>query len=142
MTKSVPSGLQTHLEGEVTTVAVLWEMVRKDGTAFYFTDHDSDLVFAGNTYKASSGFTRSAIVNDASLSVDNLDVEGIFDNDDIKENELRAGLFDGSEIRMSLVNYEALTDGALKLRRGTLGEVVSTEQGFFKTELRGMNQRL
>src|SRR5690606_6756259 len=96
----------------------------------------------GNVYKASSGYSRTAIANDASLSVDNLDIEGVFDDEAITEEELRAGLFDQAEVRIFLVNWADPSMGALRMRRGWFGEVVLTEQGVFRTELRGMTQAL
>ncbi len=140
--KSTSTALAAHLAGPVTTLATCWRITRVDGTEFFFTDHDQDLPFEGNIYKASSGYSRTAIANDASLSVDNLDVEGVFDSDAITEEELRAGLFDQAEVRIFLVNWADPSMGALRMRRGWFGEVVLTEQGVFRTELRGMTQAL
>ncbi len=140
--KSVSTALAAHLAGPVTALACLWRITRLDGVEFYFTDHDRDIDFEGNTYRASTGYTRTAIANDASLSVDNLDVEGVFDSTAIREEELRAGLFDGAEVRIFLVNWMDPAQGPLRMRRGWFGEVLLTEQGTFRTELRGMTQAL
>ncbi|NWH08070.1 MAG: DUF2163 domain-containing protein [Alphaproteobacteria bacterium] len=140
--KSTSAALAAHLAGPVTTLATCWRISRVDGKEFFFTDHDRDLSFEGNVYKASSGYSRTAIANDASLSVDNLDVEGVFDSASITEEELRAGLFDQAEVRIFLVNWADPAMGALRMRRGWFGEVVLTEQGIFRTELRGMTQAL
>ena len=140
--KSVSAALAAHLAGPVTTLATCWRITRRDGREFFFTDHDRDLVFEGEVYKASSGYSRTAIANDASLGVDNLDVEGVFDSEAITEEELRAGLFDQAEVRIFVVNWADPSMGALRMRRGWFGEVVLTEQGVFRTELRGMTQAL
>ncbi|GAA0650966.1 hypothetical protein GCM10009424_29930 [Sphingomonas ursincola] len=140
--KSTSAALAAHLAGPVTTLATCWRISRIDGKEFFFTDHDRDLPFEGNVYKASSGYSRTAIANDAGLSVDNLDVEGVFDSEAIAEEELRAGLFDQAEVRIFLVNWADPAMGALRMRRGWFGEVVLTEQGIFRTELRGMTQAL
>lgn len=140
--KSVSAALATHLAGPVTTLACLWRITRVDGQGFFFTDHDRDLVFEGEAYKTSAGYSRTAIANDASLGVDNLDVEGVFDSEAITEEELRAGLFDQAEVRIFLVNWADPSMGALRMRRGWFGEVVLTEQGVFRTELRGLSQAL
>lgn len=61
----------------------------------------------------------------------------------IVEDEVRAGLFDGAEIRISLVNWEDPDGhGEIRLRRGTLGETRLTPQGYFHAELRGLSQPL
>lgn len=140
--KSTSPELALHLAGPVTTLATCWRITRRDGREFFFTDHDQDLAFEGNVYRASSGYSRTAIANDAGLGVDNLDVEGVFDDVAITEEELRAGLFDQAEVRILLVNWAEPAMGALRMRRGWFGEVVLTEQGVFRTELRGLTQAL
>ena len=121
--KSVSAALAAHLAGPVTTLATCWRITRRDGREFFFTDHDRDLVFEGDVYKASSGYSRTAIANDSSLGVDNLDVEGVFDSEAITEEELRAGLFDQAEVRIFLVSWADPSMGSLRMRRGWFGEV-------------------
>jgi len=139
--KTTTSGMNAHLGLEVTTIALLWKIVRQDGVEFYFTTHDQDILFpAGspqNTYRASGGFNKSAVSNQAGLNVDDMEVMAFFDDDSITVEELRAGLFDGAEVYVSAVNYADLSLGEVKLRRGWLGECIATPEGLFKTELRG-----
>jgi hypothetical protein len=142
MPKTVTIELANHLAGEVTTLATCWRISRRDGTVFRFTDHDRDLAFEDEVYQASTGYSRTAIANDSGMGVDNLDVEGVFDSAAVTEEELRAGLFDQGEVRIFLVNWADPSMGALRLRRGWFGEVVLTEQGVFRTELRGLTQAL
>jgi hypothetical protein len=140
--KAVSTALAAHLAKPVTTLATCWRITRADGAMFRFTDHDRDLVVEGEVYQASSGYSRTAIGNDAGMGVDNLDIEGVFDSAAVTEEELRAGLFDQAEVRIFLVNWADPSMGALRLRRGWFGEVVLTEQGVFRTELRGLTQAL
>jgi hypothetical protein len=59
------------------------------------------------------------------------------------EDEVRAGLFDGAEIAISLVQREDPDGhGEIRLRRGALGETRLTPQGYFHAELRGLSQPL
>jgi uncharacterized phage protein (TIGR02218 family) len=140
--KQATTQLTAHLAGPVTTLASCWEITRRDGQIFRFTDHDRDLEIAGALYAARFGHARTAISSDASMAVDNLNVEGIIDAESLREEELRAGLFDHAEVRIFLVNWAAPGMGALRLRRGWLGEVVLTDTGQFRTELRGLTQAL
>ena len=143
--KSISAGLTTHLGLTVTSLATLWQLTRTDGVQFFFTDHDEDIewpVSSGDIYLAASGYKRTAVANQVGLSVDNIDVEGVFDGNQLDEDELRVGLFDYAEIKMMVINYTDIADGILKLRRGRLGEVAYTPQGFYKAELRGMAQAL
>ncbi len=139
--KSTTASLAQHLAGEVTTLATSWKITRRDGVVQGFTDHVRDLEIDGVTYKAASGYTRTAIRSTADLAVDNLDVESVFSDDGITEADLRTGRYDFAEVRMFLVNYEDLGQGILKLRRGWLGEV-TIRDGMYEAELRGMTQRL
>ncbi len=140
--KDVSAQLAAHLVGPVTTLATCWSILRRDGVAFLFTDHDKDIAFDGKTYVARFGYTRTAVSSDSELSVDNLDVDGVFDDAAITEEDMRAGLFDYAEVRIFLVNWADPGMGALKLRRGWFGEVMLTENGMFRSELRGLTQAL
>lgn len=146
MTKSTSAGLRSHLDLTVTNLTTLWRIIRVDGVEFSFTDHDVDIPYDDGDglkiYKADTGYNRTAVANNVGLSVDNMDVVGLFDDVAIKEDELRAGLFDFAEIKVYLVNWDDLTQGDLKVRRGKIGEVVVTPQGYFRTELRGLTQQL
>lgn len=142
MTKTISPELDAHLDQEVTTLARCWNFTRLDGVNFYFTDHDVDLLFEGNTYVSANGFNASAVANNAGLSVDNLDIDGFFDDSSLTEQELRAGVFDYAQVRIFYVNYEDLTQGNCKMKNGRLGEVIFTQHGFFHAELRGIAQAL
>jgi uncharacterized phage protein (TIGR02218 family) len=141
MPKTTTAALAQHLAGEVTTLATCWKITRRDGIVLGFTDHVRDLEVDGVTYLAASGYTRTAIRGTADLAVDNLDVESVFSDDGITEEDLRAGKYDFAEVRMFLVNYQDLGQGILKLRRGWLGEV-TIRDGIYVAELRGMTQKL
>jgi uncharacterized phage protein (TIGR02218 family) len=106
-----------------------------------FTEHDADIIVDGVTYKAASGFTPSAIQSTSSLSVDNLDIEGMLDASSITEADIMAGRYDFAEIEIFMVNYADISMGKLKLRRGWLGEV-SLQKQQFVAEVRGLTQRL
>ena len=143
MAKNLTSAMRAHLDEETTRLAVIWRITRKDGQQFFFTDHDRDIVFGGDTYRADAGFARTAIRSDAGFAVDNLDLVGVFAEGGIVEDQVRAGLFDGAEIRVSFVNWDDPDGhGEIRLRRGTLGETRLTPQGYFHAELRGLSQPL
>ncbi len=139
--KTISTALATHIAGEVTTLATCWKLVRRDAVVLGFTEHDADIIVDGVTYKAASGFTPSAIKNTASLSVDNLDIEGMLDAGNITEADIMAGKYDFAEIEIFMVNYQDISAGKLKLRRGWLGEVALAKQQFV-AEVRGLSQRL
>lgn len=140
--KTISSGLSTHLDGEVTTLASCWRIVRRDGQEYYFTDHDRDITFEGNVYEAESSYDRTAIQNNAGFAVDNLDVAGILDSEKISAKEVRAGLFNRADVYVFVVNWMNPAQGALKIRRGWFGEVTMLDETQFTTEIRGLAQAL
>jgi hypothetical protein len=140
--KTASAGMIAHLESEAQTRATLWRIVRRDAAVYTFTDHNRDIVYGGETYAAALGYRRAAITSGADLAVDETELEGLLDSASISEAELRAGVWDGAEVRIFEVNWADLTQGELKLRRGTLGEVVIRDDGSFKSELRGLAQPL
>ena len=143
MPKILTPAMRAHLDEETTRLAAIWRITRKDGAQFFFTDHDRDIVFGGEIYRADAGFERTAIRSDAGFAVDNLDLVGVFAEGGIVEDEVRAGLFDGAEIAISFVSWDDPDGhGEIRLRRGTLGETRLTPQGYFHAELRGLSQPL
>lgn len=134
--KTIPSGMQAHLAGELTSLCSCWKVTRIDGQVFRFTDHDADVIVDGDTYVASVGYQRTAVANNSGANVDNVEVTFIgLDPDDI-----RAGLFDYAEVRMFLVNWADTSIGAINMRRGFIGELTTTSNGVGKGELRGLTQ--
>ena len=142
MSKAASAGMVTHLGEEVTSLATCSWLTRRDGVEFFFTDHDAAILYDGDTYRADSSYSRTAIQNDAGLAVDNLDIAGVFDTNEITEVDMRAGLFDYARVRLFTINWANISDGIVKMRSGYLGEVSFTTQGVFKAELRGLTQVL
>lgn len=140
--KTVSLDFEDHLDEELTTLATCWHIIRRDGVEFFFTDHDRNLIVDGDEYLCAVGYSRTAIANDMTLAVDNLDVMGFLDNETITDTDLRAGTFDFAQVYVFAVNWADLTMGILKQRRGWLGEVTMGENGVFKAELRGLTQAL
>jgi hypothetical protein len=140
--KTISSGMTSHLSQEVTTLCTCWKVVRTDGQVFGFTDHDQDIFFNGLNYESETGYNRTAIRSDASMSVDNLDVTGFLESDRISEYDLRNGLFDFAAVFIFVLNWKDLTINEVKLRRGWFGEVTLNTNGSFEAEIRGLHQAL
>ncbi len=139
--KTIPAALQTHLNGEVTTLATCWKLKLKSGTIMGFTDFEKDLVISSVTYQSISGFVGSAVSTSSDLAVDNMDLEGMLRSDAIKEQDIMAGIYDYAEIEIFQVNYNDVSQGVANLKRGRLGEVQVKGQNFV-VEVRGLTQSL
>ena len=136
--KTISMDMRDHLDEDVTTLATCWQIIRRDGTTFRFTEHDRDLIVDGENYLSFAGYARTSISTDEKLSVDNLDVQGFLDALGITEDDVRAGLYNRAEIRMFLVNWANTAMGDIRLRRGWIGDMITTRTGLFKSELRGL----
>lgn len=139
--KTVSANLLAHLGGEVTTLAMLFEIIRTDAVAKRFTSHDEDITFGGFVYESSASYSASAVQTTGDLSVDNVDVEVLIDSAGITESDILAGLYDYAALTIAQINYRTPGDGQIKLRTGRLGEV-SVRRAIFSAELRGLAQHL
>lgn len=149
--RALAGPLLTHLQSEVTTLATCWRVQRTDGALILGTEHDADITIAAGTYAgtylANAGITGSTVRSTADMSVDNLEVNGAIDPlgvsiIDLSAYDIEAGLFDDAAVTLFLVNWAEPDDGQIVLRTGTIGEINRTSDGQYKTELRGMVQRL
>lgn len=134
--RDIPAGLQNHLNTRQTTLAWCWRITRRDGTVMGFTNHDRTLTFDGTQFKASTGMLGTEVESSLGLSVDNMDVEGAIDSNDITEEDLIAGRYDNAQIEVYLVNWEDVSQRLL-LKSGNLGEV-KRGKVLFTAEVRGL----
>ena len=133
-------GLFEHLESGATTVARAWLLRRRDGVTMGFTDHDRDLSFGEEIYRAGTGLTAKALQQTTGLSVDNSEAMGALSDAAINEDDILAGRYDAAEVTAWLVNW-AETDERVMQFRGSLGEIVRAG-GAFQAELRGLTELL
>ncbi|MEM9969560.1 MAG: DUF2163 domain-containing protein [Pseudomonadota bacterium] len=136
----IADALADHLATCATTVCRCWAVERRDGVVLGFTDHDLPLNFDGIDFIASSGMTARAIEQTTGLAVDNTEAVGVLSDDAIREEDIRAGLFDGASVRIWLVNWANTTVRRL-IFRGALGEM-EREGAQFRVELRGLAEAL
>ncbi len=129
-----------HLQTAATTVCRAWQVTRQDGTRFGFTDHDQDLTFEGQVYRASAGMSAKAFQQGTGMSVDNSEAIGILSDASISEIDIAAGRFDNAEVRSWLVNWQNPAQ-RMEQFRGYFGDITRSA-GMFKVELRGQMDRL
>ena len=138
--KTLPAGMQAHLDSGATTLCWCWQLTRADGVVQGFTDHDRALSFDGVSFEAASGFTAGEVQSSLGLAVDNLALSGALSSDTLNEADLAAGLYDNAAFKLWRVNWADVSQRVL-MRAGSLGEV--TRQGSaFSAELRGLAQQL
>jgi uncharacterized phage protein (TIGR02218 family) len=131
---------QEMLDSGVTTLARCWQIVRKDGVRFGFTDHDQDLIVEGQVCRAATGLSAGAIDRSIGLSVDNGVALGALDDATLSETEIAAGTFDGAEVTHWIVNWAVPTQ-TVTLFKGHIGEIRRGTVGF-EADLRGLSEEL
>ncbi len=132
LSQSVP-----WLQGEVTTTAWCWRITFADGTTLGFTSHDQDLVISSVTYEAATGFSPTAVDTAKDMSVDNMEVEGFLDSNNIKASDILAGRYDYAQVVVFLCNWSNISDPVLIVRAGTVGKITSGAYGY-QAEIRGL----
>lgn len=139
MAQNITSQLQLHYTKEVRTIATCCYIMRQNGTKYYFTSHNTDLMFDGQLYIASVGQSPTAVTSSSSLDVDNVDVQLAINSDLITEQDIFAGLWSNADFELFEINYNDTSMGRRVLRTGNLGEFV-VAQTSVNTELRGLMQ--
>lgn len=122
--------------GDLTSLALCWRLVRRDGVGLGFTTHDHDLEIGGLLYRAAPGMLPSAITTAEGLEVDSLDVAGALTSDAITGDDLKSGRWDGARLSLFAVDWERPSGERIALARGELGEV-AVSGAKFEAELRG-----
>lgn len=143
------------LRASVTTLAVCWRVQRTDGVLILGTEHDRNLTITTNataldltgTYSHRAGITGSTVRSSSDLSVDNVDVTGAVNQGDLSVVDLsaadiEAGLFDDAAVTLFVVSWADPDLFQIVYRSGNVGEISRTSDGEYRTELRGLSQRL
>lgn len=120
--------MRVFFDRDLDTVATFWRIYRIDGATLGFTTHDKDLYFSGIRHRAAPGMIPASIKRTIGVGGDNAEVEGTISHDNIREEDLTAGLFDRSTIEIGAVDWGTLEHSVLY--SGRLGEVLDGQQGF------------
>lgn len=127
--RTLPPALAASLDGGVTTLCRCWLLTRKDGFQLGITDHDSDLSVGAVLFEANGGFEASSLEAAAGLATVGGEVSGALSSDRIIAEDVEAGLFDGAELRVYLVNWQAPALDFL-VDVSTLGEIKRADGRF------------
>jgi uncharacterized phage protein (TIGR02218 family) len=134
--RNIDPSLAAHIATGVTTLCRCWRLTRSDGVVMGFTDHDRDVIFAAVTYEPESGLDASEDTSATGFAIGGLEVLGALSSERLSADGLAAGLYDGAEVRVFLVNWTTPAERHL-IRVGHLGEV-TREDGAFRAEIRGL----
>lgn len=141
MSRAISSQLLAHLGGDTRTLALLVLVTRKDGQIFGFTNHDQAISLSGQVYGVSNSHSSSAVDMTSDLSTSNMELRALLDGTSVTQSDLEAGLWDNAAVVMSLCNYSDLTQGAVVVAAGSIGQV-KLLNGQYAAELRSLSQMM
>ena len=140
--KTIPIALEPQYSSGSSTLCHCLRIERADGTIIAATSLDADIEVDGLTYSAVNGLDVSALVFQAGLAVNNLELTVIPDDTgDITEADLLTGLWDNARFELFETNYLDPTDGKNVLLKGVMGEV-TINRGAYTVEMRALSQFL
>jgi uncharacterized phage protein (TIGR02218 family) len=138
--RQIPEALAAHLAEGATTLCRCWRITRRDGTVLGFTDHDRDLVVAGQPFEAASGLDAREATAELGFAVGGGEVGGALTSEAIAEADIAAGLYDDASVDLLLVNWADPSQHLLR-ETASIGEIRRAD-GAFVAELRGPMHRL
>lgn len=152
----MPSQISNDLKARIalghTTLARLWTVVRRDGTAYRFTNHDEPILKVtaspDELFVPENGFLPTAIMSTTGRGIQNADVMVVFGDqsafplDGILPGDLAAGLFDGAAFTHEIIDWQYPEYGTLVLMRGEFGPVNWDNKVSARIELRGLTSRM
>lgn len=137
--KSLSAATLTHLASEELTLSMCWKIEAQGQSAVGFTDHDQDLTVSGLNFSSLSGYSPTNIQSTSTLSVDNLDIQGLLSALGITDADIQAGIYDHAKVWVFQTNW-ADTSQIIPLKYGVLGEVRTAAS--FLAEFRSLSQFL
>lgn len=129
------------LQGEVTSIALCWQIERADGAGLALTTHDQDLILGTITHEAAPGMLPAAIQRKLGLEPNSGEIAGAITSASLDEMDLAEGRWDGAQVELTIADWNEPGAEVLPVLQGELGEV-RLERGEFKAELRGAATRL
>lgn len=149
--RSIDLALVEHLGGTSTTVWRCMKITPAGLSPFGITTGDRDVLFDDGFgplwYRARRGYTASAQVGSADLSVENSEAEALLaeyplEQDGVTLEMVRTGILDGARFVEYLINYLADDNGKAILASGTIGEIRSDKGLRAFIERRSLTQTL
>lgn len=128
------------LNSPATILATIWTVTRTDNFVLRLTDLDTPVEVGGVLYEPNGATERSSIKLSAGLSVDNLDIKGIFKSGAITASDLLDGRYDYADLVVGIA-FANMNLPPIPLISGRFGEV-SVDDGSYVVEVNGMMQSL
>jgi uncharacterized phage protein (TIGR02218 family) len=122
--------MPTWIDADLTSLAFLWRLERRDGVTLGLTSHDRDVELDGLLYRAAPGMVPSAIERSDDLETDTVELRGALTHDAIRADDLAAGRWDGAALLLSAINWSQPESAAIPMIRGELGSIELADDQF------------
>lgn len=124
---------RAQLSSDVLSLCLCWRLVRDDGFALFLTDHDAPVVWRGEAYTPGAPLEAGRFEQSDGLAPGRAAGGGMLANDAITEEDLAAGLWNGTRVDVFRVDWQAPEHG-VHLWAGYLSEI-TLRAGAFEAEL-------
>ena len=154
--RSVQAKTRAALQSDAVNLATCWyvkvraRFLGQSQQIFMFTDHDKPIEVEDDldpvrrslsgTYRAGTPFRRSAVKMESNLEIGSTEIEGVSSEMEgpfrtqLRSSDLRAGVFDGADTTVFVVDVEDPTEITI-LIRGRINEVKVFRDGAFSLQV-------
>jgi uncharacterized phage protein (TIGR02218 family) len=151
---TLPGAGIAHLAQENRRLTVCGIVTKTDGSIVRCTQFDDDLEITSGpfegVYFSTAAVSASNVVAKSDMSVDNLEVDGIFKQSSPDDfgftgftiQDIQNGNFRNAAFTLFICQWDNPTLWQKVIQTGTLGQIVRTAEGTFTAEWRGIMQAL
>lgn len=110
---------KAQLNTDTTTLCRLWRVTPIGRTTLYYTDHDRDVTYDGDTYAATDSFNASAIENRTGTGQTNFEITVLLSGD-ISKPDVEKGIYGGAQVEVDAIFYDHTDYGVMALATGKI----------------------
>lgn len=121
--KNLNQNLLNSLNKENLTLVKCLKIILANGKILAFTEYSKDLNIDNIIYKASNGFFENKNQQHCDVTPNNEEIVAFVENNDIKKEDIIAGIFDDARVDIFYVDYENIEYGKIIITSGFIGTI-------------------
>lgn len=125
----IDDATRARFSDSALTTCLCWKLKRSDGVIVCLTDHDAIVDWQGMAYEPGAAIEAGRFAQAGGLRPGRAAGAGGFRTDGFCEDDLAAGLWNGAQVSVYRVDWQAPEHGAF-LWSGYLSEITSGPDGF------------
>jgi uncharacterized phage protein (TIGR02218 family) len=119
MIKPVSAEFATQLTGSVLTLRRLWRLTAIGHDTLFYTDHDLDIDYDGETYVSEKTFEASAISNQLGTGQANFEITTLL-TEAITKAQVEGGIYSGARVEVDAIFHDHIDYGVMPLFTGAV----------------------